>query len=32
MQQENVEATYDTAKQIARQNTQEVWYNNWMED
>ena len=32
MQQENVQTTYDTAKQIARQNTQEVWYNNWMED
>ena len=26
MQQENVKATYDTTKQIARQNTQEVWY------
>ena len=24
--------TYDTAKQIAKQNTQEVWFNNWMED
>ena len=32
MQQDNVQTTYDTAKQIANQNTQEVWYNNWMED
>ena len=32
MQQENIQTTYDTAKQIAKQNTQEVWFNNWMED
>ena len=32
MQQENIKTTYDTAKQIAKQNTQEVWFNNWMED
>ena len=32
MQQDNVQTTYDTAKQIANQNTQEVWYNNRMED
>ena len=32
MQQEHVKTTYDTAKQIAQQNSKEVWYNNWMED
>ena len=32
MQQDNVKTTYDTARQVAKQNTQEVWYNRWMED
>ena len=22
--------TYDTVKQIAKENSKEVWYNNWM--
>ena len=29
MQQENTNTSYDTAKQIAKQNTMETWHNNW---
>ena len=29
MQQENIPTSYETAKQIAKQNSKEVWYNNW---
>ena len=27
-----MQVTYDASKQIAKQNAQDVWYNNWMED
>ena len=29
MPQENTETTYETAKQIAKQNSKEKWYNSW---
>ena len=32
MQQENIPTSYETAKQIAQQNSQEVWYNAWTTD
>ena len=32
MQQENIPTSYETAKQIAKQNSQEVWYNAWTTD
>ena len=32
MPQENVNTTYETAKQIAKQNTKEVWHNRWNEE
>ena len=32
MHQETKETPYDTVKQIAKQNSKEVWYNNWMSE
>ena len=32
MPQENIRTTFETAKQIAKQNSQEVWYNSWTEE
>ena len=29
MQQENIPTSYEAAKQIAQQSSQEVWYNAW---
>ena len=29
MQQENTITSYDTVKQIAKQNTMETWHNDW---
>ena len=29
MPQENTNTSYDTAKQIAKQNTMETWHNDW---
>ena len=29
MPQENTQTSYDTARQIAKQNTMETWYNDW---
>ena len=29
MQQENTPTSYETAKIIAQQNSQEVWHNPW---
>ena len=32
MQQQNIKTPYETAKQTAKLNSKEVWYNNWMAD
>ena len=32
IQEENIPTSYETAKQIAQQNSQEVWYNAWTTD
>ena len=32
MPQENVNASFETAKQVAKQNSKEVWHNSWIEE
>ena len=32
MQQENIPTSYETAKQIAKQNSKEIWLNDWTTD
>ena len=32
MQQQNKEISYETAKQIVKENSKERWYNNWRND